>query len=291
MSYLLHVLVLIEIYAIAAIALDLIAGEAGVVSVAHAALFGVGAYTSAILSLKAGLPFLASASLGALAALLCSAVVSLPSMRLYDDYFVMATFGCQMVVFTLFNNWDAVTRGPRGIFGVPPASIAGARIDSSSRFCLLGGVAALLTWTCVAYIRRSPFGRVLHAIREDEVFARSLGKSTVTHKIIAVAISAFFTGLAGSLYAHYLSYIDPRSFATTESIALLSAVIIGGAGSRFGPVLGVVVVVGLPELLRFVGFPSAFASNMRQIIYGMLLIFMMRFRPRGLVGRYAFDKS
>lgn len=290
MAYILHVAVLVEIYLIAVVALDLIAGHAGIVSVANAALFGIGAYTSALLALAFGVPFplclLASAGVAGL----CSVVISIPSMRLYDDYFVMATFACQMVVFTLLNNWVGVTRGPMGIHGIPAARLAGLSFETSGRFVVMAGILAAITWSLVTYITRGPFGHVLHAIREDEVFARALGKNTFAYKITAFAISACFTGVAGALYAFYASYIDPRSFAATESIALMSMVVIGGAGSRWGALIGTITIIVLPEILRFAGFPAALAANLKQIVYGSLLVAMMRFRPRGLVGKYDFAK-
>jgi branched-chain amino acid transport system permease protein len=131
---------------------------------------------------------------------------------------------------------------------------------------------------------------VLHAIREDEVFAKAQGKNTVCFKVTAFAVSAALAAMAGSLYAHYITYIDPTSFTVMESILIISMVIIGGAGSLWGPLVGAVVLVTLPEALRFVGLPSAVAANLRQIIYGSLLVIMMMFRPRGLVGKYGFSK-
>ncbi len=136
----------------------------------------------------------------------------------------------------------------------------------------------------------SPFGRVMHAIREDEVVAKSLGKNTLRFKITVFAVSAALAAMAGSLYAHYISYIDPTSFTVMESILVIAMVIIGGAGSLWGPLIGAFVLVMLPEGLRFLGLPSAVAANLRQIIYGSLLVVMMMVRPRGLVGRYAFGR-
>jgi branched-chain amino acid transport system permease protein len=131
---------------------------------------------------------------------------------------------------------------------------------------------------------------VLHAIREDEVFTRALGKNTLRYKVTAFAVSAALAASAGSLYAHYIIYIDPTSFTVMESILVISMVIIGGAGSPWGPLVGAVVLVTLPEALRFVGLPSSVAANLRQIFYGALLVIMMMFRPRGLVGRYGFGR-
>jgi branched-chain amino acid transport system permease protein len=163
-------------------------------------------------------------------------------------------------------------------------------VDSNVEFVILVTAIATMTYLIVWRVTTSPFGRVLHAIREDEVFAKALGKNTLWFKITVFAVSAALPASAGSLYAHYITYIAPTSFTVMESILIISMVIIGGAGSLWGPLIGAFVLVTLPEALRFVGLPSAVAANMRQIIYGSLLVVMMMVRPRGLVGRYAFGR-
>jgi branched-chain amino acid transport system permease protein len=223
-------------------------------------------------------------------AALLSFAVSLPSLRLHDDYFVIATFGFQMILFSVFNNWMELTRGPLGIPDIPQPTILGWTVRSHVSFVVLAAALGILAYTVVAVLSTGPFGRVLRAIREDEVFAQALGKNTLRFKVTAFAVSAALAASAGSLYAHYFTYIDPTSFTVMESILVLSMVIIGGAGSPWGPVIGAAVLVALPEALRFVGFPTAAAANLRQIVYGTLLVVMMIVRPRGLVGRYAFGR-
>ncbi|MFZ1221102.1 MAG: branched-chain amino acid ABC transporter permease, partial [Chthoniobacterales bacterium] len=151
-------------------------------------------------------------------------------------------------------------------------------------------VLTAFAYLVVYLLTSAPFGRVLHAIREDELFAKAHGKNILYFKVTAFATSAALAALAGSLYAHYITYIDPTSFTVVESILIISMVIIGGAGSFWGPLVGALVLVTLPEALRFVGLPSAAAANLRQIIYGTLLVVMMMFRPRGLIGKYSFAK-
>jgi branched-chain amino acid transport system permease protein len=289
-EYLLHVLVLITLYAAVTASLDLLAGHAGLLSIAQAAFYGLGAYTSALLAVRLGAPFLVALLAGMVVAALVSFVVSLPSLRLHGDYFVIATFGFQMILFSVFNNWMGLTNGPLGIPGIPQPVIFGWRVTSHLDFLVLAAVLAAFAYLVVWRITTSPFGRVLHAIREDEVLAQALGKNTLRFKVTAFAVSAALAASAGSLYAHYITYIDPTSFTVMESILVLSMVIIGGAGSPWGPLVGAVVLVTLPEALRFVGFPSSVAANLRQIVYGALLVIMMMFRPRGLVGRYGFGR-
>lgn len=257
---------------------------------AHAAFYGLGAYTSALITLHFGAPFLLSTLMGMMAAALISLFISLPSLRLHDDYFVIATFGFQMIIFGVLNNWMDVTRGPLGIPGIPQPAIFGWVIRSQIGFVVLSSLLAIFAYSIVYRLSASPFGRVLRAVREDEIFAQSLGKNTLWFKVLAFAISAALAASAGSLYAHYITFIDPTSFTIMESILVISMVIIGGAGSPWGPLIGALILVILPEALRFVGFPSTVAANLRQIIYGILLVLMIILRPRGLVGRYGFGQ-
>jgi branched-chain amino acid transport system permease protein len=290
MDYFLHILVLIGIYTTLSVSLDLLVGHTGLLSIAHAAFYGLGAYTSALLAVQLGAPFPVGVLAGMVMAALVSVIVSLPSLRLHEDYFVIATFGFQMIIFSIFNNWIELTRGPLGVPGIPQPVILGWAVQSHFKFVILLTLLASFAFLVVGLITTSPFGRVLRAIREDEVFAQAMGKNTLRFKITAFAVSAMLAALAGSLYAHYVTYIDPTSFTMMESILVISMVIIGGAGSRWGPVIGAVVLVTLPEALRFLGLPSAVAANLRQVIYGILLVLMMVVRPQGLVGRYGFGR-
>lgn len=270
--------------------LDLLVGHTGLLSVAHAAFYGLGAYSAALLSVHFGIPFVLSVMLGMLTAILVSMIFSLPSLRLHDDYFVIATFAFQMILFGIFNNWVGMTRGPFGIPGIPPPSILGFPITSRIAFVFLVAVFAVLCFQIVSRISMSPFGRVLRGIREDEAFTRALGKNTVRFKVLIFAVSAALAASAGCLYAQYLSFIAPNSFTVTESILVISMVVIGGSGSRWGPVVGAVVLVTLPEALRFIGLPNDVAANLRQIAYGGGIVIMMIFRPRGLIGKYGFGR-
>ena len=219
-----------------------------------------------------------------------SLLISLPSLRLHDDYFVIATFGFQMILVSIFNNWIDLTRGPLGIPGIPRPSLFGWTVQSQVGFVVISTVLAALAYTVVGRITWSPFGRVLRAIREDEVFAEAVGKSTLCFKATAFAVSAALAAAAGSLYACYMSFIDPTSFTVMESILVISIVIIGGTGSVWGPLVGAAVLVTLPEALRFLGLPSSVAANLREIFYGCLLVAMMMKRPRGLLGQYGFGR-
>lgn len=286
MEYGLHLLVLIALYGALATSLDLVAGHAGRITLSQAAFYGLGAYASALLAVRAGWPFLAGALVGVIVAAVLSLCVSIPSLRLRDDAFVLATFAFQMIVFSVLNNWTELTRGPLGIPGIPRPRILGWRADSTGELALLAAGILILTRLVVSRLAGSPFGRVLRALRENESWAQALGKDTLRCKASAFAVSAGLAALAGSLWAHYVTYVDPFGFTFMESVLILSMVVLGGAASSWGPLIGAAMLVLLPEALRLLGLSNAAAANLRQIAYGLLLVLMMRFRPRGLAGRY-----
>ena len=288
MEYLLHILILIGIYVILSVSLNLIAGYTGLLSIAHAAFYGVGAYVAALMALKFHSPFIVNILCAVVLSGLLGALVGIPSLRIRDDYFVIATFAFQVITFSILNNWVSLTGGPMGLPGIPQPTIFGLQISSHVGFLIVVGAFCALTLWVTGRIVRSPFGRVLKAIREDEVFAQAAGKNVAAHKVLVFVIGAGMAAIAGVMYAHYISFIDPTSFTVMESIFIISIVIIGGSGNLWGPVVGAVVLVVLPELLRFIGLPSSVAANLRQIIYGGLLVAFMMWRPKGLLGEYAF---
>jgi branched-chain amino acid transport system permease protein len=183
-------------------------------------------------------------------------------------------------------NWTGVTRGPYGISGIPSVQLFGVwRISGVYGYFVLSTILALIVAFLFHHLKSSPFGRVLTAIRSDELAVAAMGKNTARFKTCAFFISAAFSALAGLLYASYISYIDPTSFTIDESIFILTALFIGGIGNIQGPVAGAAFVVLLPEALRFVGLPDAIAANLRQIIYGAALVAVMFFRPQGFCGK------
>jgi branched-chain amino acid transport system permease protein len=290
MDYLFHIIVIACIYTILAVSLDLLMGQAGLLSVAHGALYGIGAYTSALLATQVGAPFLIGVVCGMSAGVAVSFVISIPSLRLRGEYFMIATFGFQMILLSTLSNWMDLTRGPLGISEIPRPMILGWTIQSNLGYAVLAAAFMTLAYLVVGCLSTGPFGRVLRTIREDEVFTQSLGKNVLRFKVTVFAISAALAGCAGSLYAHYFTYIDPTSFTIMESILVIAMVVLGGADSPWDPAIGAFVLVTLPEVLQFVGLPSAIAAQLRQVFYGALLVTMMIVRPRGLVGRYGFGR-
>lgn len=290
MDYFLHVIVLIGIYSILAISLDLIAGQTGMLSLAHAAFYGIGAYTSALLSIHLGIPFLVALASGIAIAAGLSLLTSWPSARLHEDYFVVATFAFQVVTLNVLNNWSKLTGGPIGIADIPPPSVLGYPVESRAAFFVVVAIFGLLAFSLVYQVSHSPFGRVLRTIREDEILGAAFGKNTLRFKVTAFALGAAIAASAGSLYAHYMAFIDPSNFDFMQSVLILSMVMIGGADSMVGPLIGAIIIIALPEALRFLGLPSSMAGHLRQIFYGTLLVVVVVFRPRGLRGHYAFGR-
>lgn len=288
MEYLLHILVITGIYIILTLSLNLIVGYTGLAAFGHAAFSCVGAYTSSLLALQYGISPWIGLIIGACVAALLGIVIGLPSIRLRGDYLALATFGFGVIVYSVAKNWVSLTRGPMGLPGIPGLNLFGLSLDSIFSYLILVVAFVLFTYFVIQRIANSPFGRVLQGIREDEIAAQAMGKDVNRYKLLVFIIGAFFAGIAGSLYAHYITFIDPSSFTVMESITILLMVVFGGMGSLTGSFLGAAVLVILPELLRFLGMPSAIAAPLRQMIYGLLLILLMLKRPQGLVGRYQF---
>jgi branched-chain amino acid transport system permease protein len=286
MEYLLHILVITGIYIILTLSLNLVVGYTGLPALGHAAFSCIGAYVSALLALNYGLSPWLGLLTGACAAAILGIFIGAPSLRLKGDYLALATFGLGVIVYSVAKNWVAVTRGPMGLPGIPAFSLLGVPIAAVWDYLALVAVFVLLTLFVMRRIVGSPFGRILRAVREDETAALALGKNVDRYKIVVFVIGAFFAGIAGSLYAHYITFIDPSSFTVMESITILLMVVFGGMGSLAGSFVGAAVLVILPELLRFLGMPSSVAAPLRQIVYGLLLVVLMLKRPQGIVGKY-----
>lgn len=289
MNYFWHILVMINIYAILAGSLNLVTGYAGLLSLCHAAFWGIGAYATTLLMVKWGFGFFLALSLAIPLTALLSLIIAIPALRLRGDYFVLATLGFQIIVFSLLYNWESLTRGSNGITGIPIPTIFGVEIDSAFAYFLLSVLMGVASLGVVWLLIHSPFGRLLRAVREDEIAAAALGKNVPRVKTMAFAFGAAIAAIPGALFAGYVRYIDPTSFTTLEAIFILSIVVIGGAGSFWGPIAGSAFLVILPELLRFINISDAVAANLRQIIYGLLLIALMRFHPKGFLGEYDFE--
>ncbi len=289
MNYAFHILTMISLYVILGLSLNLVVGYGGMLSLCHAAFYGIGAYASTLLMVKAGWSFLPSLAVAVTVVGVIAYLISIPSIRFHGDFFVLATLGFQIIIFSILYNWVGFTKGPYGISGIPRPTLLGLKVVSPPGFFAFSLVLTLVVWFITRRLAKTPYGRTLEAVRDDEMAALALGKNVTRFKRSVFCIAGGLAAVAGVLFASYASYIDPTSFTLDESVFILCVVIIGGAGNMRGPIIGAMILVLLPELLRFVRMPDAIAANMRQVIYGLLLVMMMRFRPQGIAGKYAFD--
>jgi branched-chain amino acid transport system permease protein len=279
---------MINIYIILTTSTNLLVGMTNLLSLGQAALYGIGAYLAVFALMVLNLSLLPALVFVCIGTSLLSLILAYPSLRLRGDYFVLATLGFQLIVFTILYNWVDVTKGPYGIPGIPsPILFGDFSISGIIPFSILSSILAIVVVAIFYKLIHSPFGRALKAVRDDELSIQALGRNVTSLKIWAFVVSSGLIGISGLLYASYVSYIDPTSFNLDEAIFILSAVIIGGTGNIKGPIIGAIFVVVLPELLRFVGLPDSIAANFRQIIYGLMIIILMRMRPQGLAGEYA----
>jgi branched-chain amino acid transport system permease protein len=283
MDYVLYVTSLVAVYGVLTVSLNLVLGYTGILSVAHAAFMGIGAYATALLVTDGGVNFFLTVPAGALIAGAVSAALASSTLRLKGDYYIIGSFGFQVIMYSVFLNWIALTKGPFGIRNIPKPRALGFAFDDPARFAVLAlAFLALCLWVA-RRIAESPYGKVLRAIREDEVGAASIGKNVRRYKVTIFVVSAMLAAVGGSLYAGLISYVDPFAFTVNESIFLQALVIIGGAGNVYGSVVGAAVLIVLPEVLRFFDVPATVASPIREILYGTLMILFLRFRPKGLL--------
>lgn len=284
MDYGLHIITLVGIYATLALSLGLQAGQAGLLSIAQAALFGVGAYTSAIFATKIGVPFLIGIACGAIVAAIAAIPIGIAANRLRGDRFILATLAYQALATSVFENWVGMTGGPLGISGVPRGLVfsMSSYLNLEAACFAIGLV--ILTLFFTQRLSFGPYGRLLHSIRDDEIVALSLGKEVLKVKFQVLTVAGAIAGCAGALYASYVTFIDPYSFTLNESIAIAAMAIIGGIRTTWGPVLGACVLVLLPEVLRFSGLPDSVAASLNQILFGGALVWIVMAKPQGLFG-------
>lgn len=291
-AYLQNIAVLFCINAILALTLNFIMGYAGIFSLAHAIFFGVGAYTAAYIALHFSDSLLLCMGASALLTALLSMALALPALRVRGEYFVAASMGLQVIGVTIFSEWKSVTGGLGGMIGIPRPSMFGYIFNDDLAFLVLCVLILLMVIGLTALLVRGSFGRSLMAIRDSESAAQSFGKHVNAIKALSVAVSAALAGVAGTLYAFYMSFINVESFTLEFSILLMAMVIIGGTGTLFGPVVGAALLMSLPAALTYLPFlPPSELGTIQQIIYGIAMVLLMMFRPGGLIGGRSREKS
>lgn len=270
--YYLQILVNIGIGIILALGLNVITGLTGQLSLGHAAFMSIGAFTSALLTIKLGLPFSVNLILTGFITAGVAALIGLPILRLTGDYLAICTLGFAEIVKVVFLNLD-ITNRALGL-SVPAANTA-------IPMPVVVWITVLLTIICVTFIHNSRFGRALMAVRGDEIAAEAMGINVTLYKVQSFALGSFIAGVGGGLYAHFVGYINPSDFGFLKSVDILSMVVLGGLGSITGSVIGATILSAAPEFLRFM-------SSYRMLVYGGLLVCMMIFRPNGLMGHISF---
>jgi len=285
MDYLYHILIICLIYSIFAQSLNLELGFTGLYNFGHIAFFGIGAYASALLSLK-GVSIPVAMIMAMAIAGIFGGLFSIPSLRLSGDYFGIATFVFAEMVHLIFLNERDLTGGPMGLPGIPRPDWIGSGITSLPLFLVFAFFAAFATFLSLRRITNSPYGRALKVIREDEFVAQALGKNTFIIKTKTIIVGSIFAGLAGALWAHYITYISPSDFTLQETILVLLCVVLGGKGTNFGPVIGAFAIIFFGEFIRFIPIPSGytrFVAPSQGMVYGFILIVMMLKRPQGII--------
>lgn len=272
--YYLQITVNIGIGIILALGLNVITGLTGQLSLGHAAFMSIGAFTSAILTIKFGMPFSVNLLLTGFITAAVAALIGLPILRLTGDYLAICTLGFAEIVKVVFLNLD-ITNKALGLT-VPSANTA-------IPMPVVVLIVVVLAIICVTFVHNSRFGRALMAVRGDEIAAEAMGVNVTRYKVQSFALGAFLAGVGGGLYAHFMGYINPSDFGFLKSVDILSMIVLGGLGSITGSVIGASILSAAPEFLRFM-------ANYRMLVYGGLLVCMMIFRPNGLMGGISFTE-
>jgi len=279
--YLLAVINFIIIYSILCLGLNLILGYSGLLSLGHAAFYGIGAYATAILMTKHGFGFLPSLVISGLLALLLGLVLGLPTRKVRGDYFCLLTIAFGEIFRLVTQAWIGFTGGAMGIVGIPIPNVFGWEIKSEVDFYFLGIALLAFTYATLKMLIESKFGRAFIAIREDELAASVMGINTPIYKILTFCIGCFYAGLAGSYLAVYQTTVTPSNFRLEESCLMIIMVIVGGMGRLEATFPGVAMMVIAIEFLR----PFA---EYRLLLIGAIMILVLLFRPQGLLGASAF---
>lgn len=288
MDYVISILILICIYIILSTSVDIVFSNAGIFSVSHAAFFGLGGLVYAVLSKMGNISYFIIIISAALSAGLVAGLIAVSTLRIKGDYFIIASFGFQMIAYDIFYNWVRLASGSSAIFSIPKPVIFGITLDTTLKFFIF---VLIITIICVGVcwrISRSPFGRILRAISESESAVQSSGRNPLSYKIKALVVSGILAAFAGMLYSAQLTIFAPDSFTVDKSIYILSMVIIGGSGNILGAIVGATILILLPQVISFFKVPSTIVGPIKQILYGLLLIIFMRIRPQGILGQ---DKS
>jgi branched-chain amino acid transport system permease protein len=289
--YIVYLACVCGVSVISALGLNTLTGYTGLISLGHAAFMGIGAYTAAILSAKAGFPFLAALPLAGMMAASVGAVVGIPTLRLKGMYLVVTTLAFQFITEHVIYHWESLTESDKGIKLQPP-DLLGWKLDTYESFYYVILVLAVLAAVFTKNLAMSRTGRALVAIRDRDIAAEIIGIHLAKYKILAFVVSSFIGGTAGALHAYLVGLIGPEYFTFMQSILYIAMIIVGGMGTVLGSIIGAIFMVLLPEVIAAVSGPLASAYPMFSprigaiavIVYGLIIIFFLLFEPRGLYG-------
>ncbi len=298
-KYWLGVTNLIGITVISIIGLNILVGYCGQLSIGHAGFIAVGAYTTAILTNSYGVPYLLAFLGSGLTAGLIGLIFGIPSMRVKGFYLAITTIAAQFIIIWIINHWTDVTKGFTGI-SIPPASIGSFAFNTEiKQFYLIIPITAL----CVLFatnLGRSRIGRAFIAVRDNDLVAEVMGINVFRYKLLAFFLGCFFAGIAGSLFAQWIGYINAENFTFGDSVLYIGMIIIGGLGTAIGPIFGVVfirilqqIVISLSPMIEhtFHGLPTGFATGISSMVFGLVIILALVFVPRGLAHLWSLFKA
>lgn len=285
MNYLWHIGITTCYSILLVVSLNVAMGYTGLLNLGHVAFFGVGAYTSAILTKVYHWPFLVALLAAGIVAAVFGYLLILITHRLKGDYLALATLGFSFVMYSVFLNWHSLTRGPLGIVGIQKPMLFGFVVRSNLAYFLCSVVLTVFILVVLHRLLSSRYGRLLEGVRDDAIGLAALGKNVFRLKTQAMTISAGLAGVAGSMFAHYITYIHPSNFFLSDIILLVSMLIIGGLATIRGSVMSVILLVVLSELIRLLPLPDTIIGPARLMLYCIVLLFILLFRPRGLLGK------
>ncbi len=290
-NFFLLILIYTCIYAFMSIGQNLITGYTGMLSLCGAGFFAIGSYATAILTTKLGWSFWATLPVAAVLCALMGVLIGLPTLRLKGDYLAIATLGFAEIVRNIINNWDSLTNGPNGIQRIPMITLFGRAISPYTKYGFLALEIVLLALCYFLYERlaKSRMGRALEAVREDEIAAKSLGINVTKYKVASFALGAAVTGIAGSLQAEFVLSVSPGTYVFMVSIMVLCTVVLGGMGNFKAVILGAFIIQFISYLPQLIGLSNIIPAQAKQIIFGLILVIMMIYRPQGILGREKRD--
>ncbi|MGE4453891.1 MAG: branched-chain amino acid ABC transporter permease [Sphaerochaeta sp.] len=287
LNFFLLILIYSGIYALMSIGQNVITGYGGMLSLTQAGFFAIGSYATAILTTQAGWSFWATIPVAFIVSALFGLLIGLPTLRLKGDYLAIATLGFGEIVRNVLNNWDSLTNGPMGIQRIPMPVVFGYTINPYRKYAFL---VMVILFVIVAYIlfqrlARSRMGRALAAVREDEIAAQSMGINVTKYKVYAFILGASVAGVAGSLQAAFTLSVTPGTYTFMVSVMVLCMVVLGGMGNFKASILGAFIIQFISYFPQLTGLSSVIPPQFKQILFGLILVVMMIWRPQGILGR------